>query len=123
MKQSPRRTCKECHGPVKGRSDKIFCSATCKAIYHADLKKITEVATASTDKVLHRNRSILFELMGENKKQIKIPRIVLDNKKFNFSYYTGSHVNVNGKTYYHVYDFGWMIFTDQEVLIVKRKSS
>ncbi len=116
------RTCKLCSGPVKGRSDKIFCTATCKAIYHSELKKITSSATAATDKILHRNRSTLFEIMGSNSKQVKVPRITLDRKKFNYSYYTGSHVNVKGKTYYHVYDFSWMIFTDQEVLIVRRKS-
>ncbi|MEM7371786.1 MAG: hypothetical protein AAF587_24435 [Bacteroidota bacterium] len=45
----------------------------------------------------------------------------MDKKKFNFNYYTGSYVNSCGKQYYYVYDFAWMEFSDQEVLIFKRQ--
>lgn len=75
----------------------------------------------SINKILHRNRSILLELMGKNSGQKKIPRIELDRKKFNYDYLTGFHVNKQGKTYHHVYDFSWMIFSDSEVLIVRHK--
>jgi hypothetical protein len=59
--------------------------------------------------------------MGEDKCKIKIPRIILDRKKFNYDYFTGTYVNSRGNTYHHVYDFSWMIFSDQEVLIVRRR--
>ncbi|MFZ1561427.1 MAG: hypothetical protein WAT37_15955, partial [Saprospiraceae bacterium] len=72
--------------------------------------------------ILHRNRSILLEIMGKNSTQKKVPRALLDSKKFHFGYITHYHVNAQNKTVHCVYDFSWMIFSDQEVLI-KRISS
>lgn len=74
-------------------------------------------ATKAIDIILHRNRSILLEVLGKNKTQIKLDRAVLDKKKFNYSYITHYHKNNQGKTVHYVYDFSWMIFSDQEILI------
>jgi len=114
-----KRKCKICGTPITGRSDKIFCSVKCKNIYHHRLRKNTEIAVKNIDKILHRNRSILFELMGKQKKQIKVDRIELDKKKFNYKYHTHFYVNSRGKTYYYVYDFAWMSFSDNEIMIRK----
>lgn len=115
------RTCKICKSPIAGRSDKIFCSTTCKNEYHVKLRRATAEVVRETDKILHRNRSILLEEMGKNSQQKKIDRLILEKKKFRFNYFTGSYVNSKGKRYHYVYDFAWMEFSDQEVLIVKRK--
>ncbi|MEM7375005.1 MAG: hypothetical protein AAF587_40805 [Bacteroidota bacterium] len=115
-------TCPICKSPVIGRSDKIFCSIACKNNYHVRLRRATAKAVRETDKILHRNRSILLELMGKNKSQKKLPRLTLDKKKFNFNYYTGSYVNSRNKRYHYVYDFAWMEFSDQEILIVRRNT-
>jgi hypothetical protein len=95
-----------CKREIKGRSDKVFCTVKCKSDYAYSLRSVTEIATASIDKILHRNRSILLEIVGKNKVQMKVVRDLLDDKKFNFSYIT-----------HYVYDFSWMIFSDQEILI------
>jgi len=118
MKQ---KLCKMCKTPIKGRSDKLFCSIKCKNLYHIKLKSVTNAATEKIDKILHRNRSILLEIMGKNSSQKKIPRLILDKKKFNFSYITSIHTNNQGKNVHHVYDFSWMIFSDEEVLIRRKK--
>ena len=111
------RKCKVCSNEITGRTDKLFCSTKCKNYYHLNLRKATKQATEQIDKILHRNRSILLELMGKNKTQIKIKRIVLEKKKFNYLYHTHLHVNSHGKTFYYVYDFAWMSFSDDEILI------
>ena len=112
-----RKKCKICKKEFSGRSDKIFCSVECKSIYHVKLRAVTKSATKSIDKILHRNRSILLEVMGKNIHSKKLSRSVLDNKKFHFGYITNYHINKQGKTVNYVYDFSWMIFSDQEVLI------
>jgi len=104
-----------------GRNDKIFCSIKCKNYYHVNLRKVTKIAVKRIDIILHRNRSILLELMGKNKRQIHIDRVVLDKKKFNYKYHTHTQVNSKGKTYYYVYDFGWMSFSDNSILIVRKR--
>ena len=116
-----KRFCKICKLPIKGRSDKVFCGATCKADYHHKLKKVTLYATADIDKILHRNRSILLEIMGKNLSQKKISKSLLEKKNFKFHYMTGFYENAQQKRYHVVYDFAWMDFKTGEVLIVRRK--
>lgn len=118
-----KKPCKICKKEFAGRSDKIFCSLGCKNEYNTRLRKVTQNATRKIDDILHRNRSILLEIMGKHKTQIKINRIVLDKKKFNFNYMTGYSVNKAGKIYQHIYDFSYMTFSSEQVLIVRKRGS
>lgn len=105
---------------MKGRSDKLFCSIGCKNEYHIKLRQVTKIATENIDRILHRNRSILLEILGKNLKQKKVNRKLLDAKKFNFHYVTGYYANSKNKIYNYVYDFAWMTFSNREVLIIRR---
>ena len=112
--------CKLCNDTFVGRAGKMFCTIKCKNIYNKDLIEKTNYAAIPTDKILHRNRSILFEIMDAgNFKQKKVERKLLDSKKFNWHHYTHVHKNVKGKLLQIIYDYSWMIFSDQEVLIKK----
>jgi len=115
--------CPICKELIKGRSDKRFCCNQCKNEYHIRLRQVTRIATIDTDRILHRNRSILLEIMGKVSQKKKIARDVLDQKQFNFDYITGYYINKQGKTYHYVYDFAWMLFSDREILIIRRKQS
>jgi YHS domain-containing protein len=114
------KKCKICSKEISGRSDKKFCSTKCKNYYHVNLRKATAVAVKEIDKKLHRNRSILLEILGKHKTQNKIPRIELEKRKFSFKYHTHININSAGKTYYFLYDIAWMEFSDDEILIVRR---
>lgn len=113
--------CKICKKQIVGRSDKIFCSVRCKNYYHVNLRRVTNIVAKEIDKKLHRNRSILLEILGKNKFQKKIPRIELEKRKFSFKYHTHINVNSAGKTYNYIYDIAWMEFSDNDVLIVRKK--
>jgi len=115
-----KRKCKICKKKLVGRSDKIFCSTECKNYYHRRLREVTNKAAFEIDGFLKRNRSILLELLGKNKRQIKVYRNVLEKKNFRFKYHTHTHVNSKGKTFHYVYDLAWMDFSDDEVLIVRK---
>jgi hypothetical protein len=117
------RKCKICSEQISGRSDKKFCSPKCKNYYHTNLIRVTRKAVHQIDIILHRNRSILLEIMGKNKIQLKIERIELDKRKFNFKYHTHFQTNSHGKVYYYVYDFAWMEFSGDEVLIIRKKGN
>ena len=114
------KSCRMCKAELKGRRDKMFCSLNCKNEYHVRLRHATSLATRQIDTILHRNRSILLEIMGKNKTQKKIDIATLHKKKFNFNHVTGFSINSKNKTYHHVYDFSWMKFSDNSVLIVRR---
>lgn len=118
-----KRKCILCNKEFTGRTDKIFCSIACKNDYNVRLRRATTLATKKIDEILHRNRSILLEIMGKHKTQITVDRMVLDKKKFNFSYITAYSINKQGKTYHHVYDFSYMLFSSQSILIVRKKGS
>jgi len=119
------RSCKLCTKPVKGRSDKIFCSVRCKSIYARKLRAATDIATKDIDKVLHRNRSILLEVLGKNRYQLSVPKDVLDKKKFNYKCITRYHLNTKNKMIHYVYDFSWMMFSDGYIFIsrLRRKNN
>ena len=112
--------CRICKLKFIGRADKKYCSIKCESYYHRRLRAVTDIATAKIDKILHRNRSILLEIMGKHTSQKKIPSILLDKKKFNYNYITKYTINKHGKTYHHVYDFTWMRFSNDEILINKK---
>jgi hypothetical protein len=113
------RKCRLCQETLAGRRDKLFCSVKCKSFYHEQLSRVTFEASIRIDKILHRNRSILLELMGKNGTQKKIPKTQIDAKKFNWTYITHYHINSQGKEVRYLYDFSYIIFSDQEVLIKK----
>jgi len=113
--------CRICSKELAGRSDRKFCSARCKNYYHTNLRRVTDGAVKQINTILHRNRSILLEILGKQKTQVRIDRIILDRKKFNFKYLTHFQVNSQGKTYHYVYDMAWMEFSDNEVLIVRKR--
>lgn len=115
--------CRFCKKPFLGRSDKIFCSVACKSTYHYKLKSVTECATYTVDKYLHRNRSILLEIMGKKSVQKKVNHSLLDKKGFKYQYLTGYYENARGKRYHLVYDFAYMRFKEGDVLIVRRKKT
>ena len=113
--------CKICKKLIVGRADKMFCSITCKNYYHINLRSATDIQTLEIDRILHRNRSILLEIIGKNGIQKKVARLVLDKKKFQFKYLTHFHVNSKGKTFHYNYDLAWMEFSDDEILIVRKR--
>lgn len=114
--------CRLCKRKFFGRKDKQFCSIECKNEYHTKLRKATKEATISTDKILHRNRSIILEIMGKREKKKEILRETLVQKNFKFNYHTGSYRNALGKEYKIIYDFAWMEFSKGKVLIIRRES-
>ncbi len=116
------KKCKLCKKKVNGRSDKIFCSVACKSIYHRRLADVTNQATIKIDKILHRNRSILLEIIGKRQTQLKVSRLKLEKKNFHFKYHTHYNTNKVGKMYHYVYDFAWMEFSNDEILIIHVKS-
>ncbi len=113
--------CKICNKELTGRSDKKFCSVRCKNYYHVNLRRVTAFAVQEIDIILHRNRSILLEILGKRKTQIKIPRIELEKRSFSFKYHTHFNINSAGKTYFFLYDIAWMEFSNDEVLVVRRR--
>ena len=114
-----RQECKIYTKPIKGRSDKIFCSTHCKNVYHKKNRYASKAAAIEINGYLKRNYAILLEVLGDNKTQIKVYRNLLEKKRFHFKYHTHFYVNSKNKTFFYVYDLAWMAFSDDEILVVR----
>jgi hypothetical protein len=114
-----KKTCTACNTAFTGRSDKRFCSTSCKNQYFNDLRKKTIDVTKEIDGYLHRNHQILETLMGDSKKET-LDRLVVTRTGFKYNFMTGIYINKVGKTYHLVYDFAWMEFSDQKILIIRK---
>jgi len=114
--------CLQCGAPVKGRADKKFCNTTCKNEFNYKNQSITKSDVQSIDAILHRNRIILMTLMGDSKKEI-FDKMILTRAKFRFEYHTGHYLNKEGKTYWLLYDFAFMEFSDQRILVVRKSNA
>lgn len=115
------RKCKICQKILRGRSDKVFCSMDCKNNYHKNVRYASKAAAIEINGFLKRNYAILWELLGENKTQIKVYRNQLEKKNFRFKYHTHFHINSKNKMFHYVYDLAWMEFSDDEILIVRKQ--
>lgn len=113
--------CKICEKSLTGRTDKIFCSTTCKNYYHKKLRYATKQAAIEINGYLKRNYAILMELLDNNKSQVKVYRNVLEKKKFRFTYHTHYHINSQNKMFHYIYDLAWMEFSDDEILIIRKR--
>jgi hypothetical protein len=112
-------TCINCEKQIKGRPDKKYCSSNCKNQYNYNRRKQTKSETKAIDSILHRNREILDTLMGSKRVKMEISKTELTLMGFQYKYFTGTHINKVGKLYHIVYNFAWMEFTQQKVLIIK----
>lgn len=115
-----RKQCLLCGQEIQGRADKRFCSVPCKNAYNNDQRRQTKLVTAEIDGFLHRNREILALLMGDANK-VTFDRLILQRAGFKFEYHTGIYFNKEGKMYRIIYDFAWMDFSDQSVLVIRKK--
>jgi hypothetical protein len=115
------RKCKICGNKLRGRQDKVFCSLKCKNYYHTHLRYASIKAAKRINEYLKRNHGILLEMLGKNKSQIKVYRNRLEDKRFRFKYHTHTHINSKGKTFHYVYDLAWMEFSDDEILVIRKR--
>ena len=116
---SPVAFCPICGKKIAGRRDKIFCSTTCKSEYHRKRRKQVIPYAKEIDAKLHRNWIILQELYEKSQsRKIFINKAELHLQGFNFDYHTTSKTNKEGKTYHYIYNFGWMDFSEKEVMVL-----
>jgi len=89
--------------------------------HHFAPRRDTRDAVAEVDGCPHRNREILATLPG-NAVKVELDRLVLTRTGFRYEYHTGTCLNKEGKTYRLVDDCAWVNFSDQKILVVRRKA-
>lgn len=114
------RSCLDCGSPVVGRSDKKFCDDACRSNYNNKLHGEELSYLRQVNTILKKNRKILESLNPDGKIKIKIKKLHAEG--FNFDYFTSIYETGKGNRYRFCYEFGYLLLSDEEVLLVKREA-
>ena len=115
-----KKQCLSCEAAIIGRADKRFCSTECKNAYNNKIKKASRSEVKEIISYLLRNREILATFMGDSAKET-LDRLLLTRAGFRWEYHTSTYLNKEGKTYHLVFDYAWMEFSDQKILIIRKR--
>lgn len=112
------KLCLECGEPLKGRADKKFCDDQCRSNYNNKLNSDVTAEMRNINNILRKNRRILESIVHEDGKG-KISKQKLQDKGFNFKYFTSTHTTQKGGTYKLCYDFGYLPIENDFIMVIK----
>lgn len=115
------KKCLDCGTDFFGRSDKKFCSDSCRNAYNNLVNSNNELIVKRVNRSLRKNRRILNTLNPEDK--IKVSMSQLIKKGFDFDLITSIYTTKEGKSYRFCYEQGYLILSENNVLLVKREIS
>lgn len=113
------RNCLSCKDPLKGRSDKRFCSDQCRANFNNQNRAESEKVIQQVNQVLRKNRTILKILNPVGMSIIR--REFLEERNFNFKYFTSLFKTNDGHEYWFCYDMGYMFLDNNKIRIVEHQ--
>jgi predicted nucleic acid-binding Zn ribbon protein len=100
------KICPVCESPLKGRSDKKFCSTKCKSIHQYETRQEKEAFYLEVDQRLKTNRKVLktYNFRGFT----TVRKELLINDGFDPNFFTHYWKNSKGDIYLFVYDYGFL---------------
>lgn len=117
------KKCLECKKLLKGRTDKKFCDDLCRNSYNNKLNSDSNAYVRNINNILRRNRRIMEEGLPASEEMVKITKQKMQEKGFQFKYFTHTYANKKGNVYYFCYEYGYLLLEGDWVLVVKRKES
>jgi hypothetical protein len=110
-------SCLACKKEFDGRSNRKFCSVSCKNRFHNERNKEKEAAVLEINKILHKNWTTLNKLYDVYR-SAPISMDVVEAYGFNKTYFTHIHNSTLGDKYSMVYDLGLKYNLDNKIQIV-----
>ena len=119
--EEEKKYCPNCRGLIIGRSDKRFCSDSCRTMFHNRIYRDRHGELTRIDRILKRNHSIIEKLYVTGKRKIQFTDLF--GMGFNFDYITSLRENPdNGSSFIlGCYDYTFVISHDGTVVIRKRR--
>ena len=114
------KNCIECNNPIKGRSDKKFCSDQCRYLYNNRLKYEKDKEVFKINSILRKNRTILKSLNPVGKTTVR--KEVLISSNFDFKHFTHIYSTKKGNVYYFCYEFGYRYLSEDRFLIINEQT-
>lgn len=107
------RICPLCSKPVHGRSDKVFCSETCRRFSASQRRNDDEHLLRNIIGVIHKNRKILKSLCPTGR--AKVDRSVLTSLGYDASIFTSLYITGNNHWYHICGDYAVMPLIENKV--------
>ena len=114
-----KKSCLECEELLIGRVDKKFCNDQCRNSFNNKINKDANDYVRKVNVILRKNRRILISLMNGDKGKATKEQLLLNG--FNFYYYTNIYTTKQGKTYYFIYELGYLELEDEQYALVKKQ--
>jgi predicted nucleic acid-binding Zn ribbon protein len=105
------RICPSCGNIIKGRKDKVYCSATCRSAAQYENRMLNEQFYLIVDKQLKTNRKILKRYNKSGYTTLRKEKLLAEG--FNPKFFTHYWKNNKGQVYLFCFDFGFLEL-DQE---------
>ncbi len=121
MTKKEEKVCLECGGKITGRSDKKFCSDQCRVAYNNKLNRDETAYMNNVTNILRKNRRVLMELNLSGK--TKVNRDKLNDKGFDFNYFTSQYKTKDGSVYNFCYEQGYLPLENNWYLLVVKGES
>ena len=102
--------CSVCKKKIVGRTDKKFCSTSCRNRHHNKFRSGASPEKRRVNYILNKNRRILMNLTEQNKKIAT--RELLEVFGYNFRYHTHIEKVAEGRENYFCYDFGLRVIEE-----------
>jgi hypothetical protein len=115
------RVCRFCGMQISGRVDKKFCDDHCRSNYNNRLRSSTAAEIRTVNSILRHNRKILNTLVTEEG-EMYILKSRLDEKGFNFNFYTQTHTAENGDMFSLCYDYAYRQVDELRVKVMRWKT-
>lgn len=100
------KICPVCESPLKGRSDKKFCSTKCKSIHQYENRQEKEAFYLEVDRRLKTNRKILKTYNFRGFTTVRKELLIDDG--FDPNFFSHYWKNSKGDIYLFVYDYGFL---------------
>lgn len=113
------RLCLECGRELFGRTDKKFCTDSCRSAYNNKTLPGVNNYHRKINRILKRNRNILESLNPDGK--IKMHQEKLLKEGFDFDFFTNVYITKEQREYRFCYEQGYLVLDDGYVLLVKRE--
>ena len=114
------KRCPICGSPVKGRSDKLFCSTKCKSINQYENRRENEKFYLRVDRQLKVNRKLLKRYNRSGFTTIRKSELI--GEGFDPKFFTHYWKNKKGDVYLFCYDYGFLFLkrnSEDKYLIVQ----
>ena len=121
MTKKEEKVCLECGGKITGRSDKKFCSDQCRVAYNNKLNRDETAYMNNVTNIFFIFLRVLMELNLSGK--TKVNRDKLNDKGFDFNYFTSQYKTKDGSVYNFCYEQGYLPLENNWYLLVVKGES